>query len=77
MKWAVYSHYLKSIGVTLSVTTILLNMVFQAFSIGSNIWLSEWSNDNTTTEDTAKRDMYLGVYGGLGIGQGKFSFMIF
>lgn len=50
-------------------------MVFQGFSIGSNIWLSDWSNDNTIyvngTQDAGKRDMYLGVYGALGIGQGK------
>lgn len=50
-------------------------MVFQAFSIGSNVWLSAWSNDNEIvvngTTDKNKRDMYLGVYGALGIGQGK------
>lgn len=37
----------------------------------SNIWLSEWSASNTS--DPAVRDMYLGVYGGLGLGQGKTS----
>lgn len=55
-------------------------MAFQGFSIGSNIWLSKWSNDNETvvngTVDTGKRDMYLGVYGALGIGQGKLIFNI-
>lgn len=70
-----YSHYLKSIGIFLSISTVLLNMVFQGFSIGSNIWLSAWSNDNEIvvngTQDTDRRDMYLGVYGALGIGQGK------
>lgn len=48
----------------------------KGFSIGSNIWLSQWSSDNETivngTVNTAKRDMYLGVYGALGVGQGKF-----
>lgn len=29
VKWAVYKHYLKSIGIFLTLTTILLNMVFQ------------------------------------------------
>lgn len=50
-----------------------MNAVFQSFSIGSNVWLSLWSTDNVTvngTTDTAKQDMYLGVYGALGIGQG-------
>lgn len=77
MKWDVYKHYLKSIGVTISIATIILNMIFQGFSIGSNLWLSVWSDDQEIvvngTTNTAKRDMYLGVYGALGIGQGKFS----
>lgn len=29
VKWTVYKHYLKSIGVFLTCTTILLNMIFQ------------------------------------------------
>ncbi|XP_036148326.1 multidrug resistance-associated protein 1 isoform X7 [Monomorium pharaonis] len=73
VKWKVYSHYLKSIGWFLSISTIVMNAVFQSFSIGSSVWLSVWSNDNQTTGnntiDTAKRDMYLGVYGALGFGQ--------
>ncbi|XP_018340398.1 PREDICTED: multidrug resistance-associated protein 1 isoform X2 [Trachymyrmex septentrionalis] len=73
VKWKVYSHYLKSIGWFLSISTIVMNAVFQSFSIGSSVWLSIWSNDQTVgnnTFDTAKRDMYLGVYGALGFGQG-------
>ncbi|XP_011637000.1 multidrug resistance-associated protein 1 isoform X7 [Pogonomyrmex barbatus] len=76
VKWKVYSHYLKSIGWFLSISTIVMNAVFQSFSIGSSVWLSVWSNDNQTvvngTVDTAKRDMYLGVYGALGFGQATF-----
>ncbi|XP_029673301.1 multidrug resistance-associated protein 1 isoform X1 [Formica exsecta] len=74
VKWKVYSHYLKSIGWFLSISTIVMNAVFQSFSIGSSVWLSVWSNDDkmivNATVDTAKRDMYLGVYGVLGFGQG-------
>ncbi|PNF24808.1 hypothetical protein B7P43_G15136 [Cryptotermes secundus] len=73
VKWRVYSHYLRSIGLFLSGATIFFNMVFQAFSIGSNVWLSEWSNDKNVsvngTVDESKRDLYLGVYGALGAGQ--------
>lgn len=76
VKWEVYKHYLRSIGIFLTLATILLNVVYQGFSIASNFWLSIWSSDNSTvvngTVDTGKRDMYLGVYGALGIGQGKF-----
>ncbi|CAH2076223.1 unnamed protein product, partial [Iphiclides podalirius] len=74
VKWAVYKHYLTSVGVLASVVTILMNLVLQLFQVGSNYWLSEWSNDKTVmmengTLDKSKRDLYLGVYGGLGIGQ--------
>lgn len=62
VKWDVYKHYLKSIGWGLAAATVLLNMVFQCFSIGSNIWLSKWSSDNITANDTGKRDMYLGKF---------------
>lgn len=71
VKWEVYKHYLKSIGLTLSIATVLLNMVFQSFSIGSNLWLSKWSTDGAAENDTSVRDMYLGVYGAFGAGQGK------
>lgn len=39
VKWSVYKHYLKSIGLFLTIATIFLNMLFQGFSIGSNVWL--------------------------------------
>lgn len=81
VKWDVYKHYLKSIGIFLTAITLILNMVFQGFSIGSNVWLSYWSNDDelvvNNVTNTAKRDLYLGVYGALGIGQGKFVFYKF
>lgn len=53
-----------------------MNAIFQGFNIGSNAWLSVWSDSNLTTYnntvDHAKQNMYLGVYGGLGLGQGMF-----
>lgn len=74
VKLKVYAHYLKSIGWFLSISTIVMNAIFQSFSIGSNIWIAVWSDDNTTvvnnTADPAKRDLYVGVYGALGLGQG-------
>ncbi|XP_045534713.1 multidrug resistance-associated protein 1 isoform X4 [Papilio machaon] len=79
VKWTVYKHYLTSVGVLASVVTILMNLVLQLFQVGSNYWLSEWSNDKTIisengTLDKSKRDLYLGVYGGLGVGQALASF---
>lgn len=54
------------------MATLILNFVFQAFQIGSNLWLTKWSIDKRVANETALRDMYLGVYGAFGIGQGKF-----
>jgi ATP-binding cassette subfamily C (CFTR/MRP) protein 1 len=74
VKWRVYAHYLRNIGVFLSGATVFFNVVFQAFSIGSNVWLSEWSDDKSmygNETDDGKQSLYLGVYGALGAGQGK------
>lgn len=57
VKWDVYKHYLKSIGIILSISTVVLNMIFQGFSIGSNMWLSRWSSDPNAGNDTSLRDM--------------------
>ncbi|XP_055852937.1 multidrug resistance-associated protein 1 isoform X5 [Episyrphus balteatus] len=67
--FAVYKHYIKSIGITLAVSTILLNFLFQVFAIGSNLWLTKWSTDTAAQTDTSLRNMYLGVYGAFGFGQ--------
>ncbi|XP_035695059.1 multidrug resistance-associated protein 1-like [Branchiostoma floridae] len=72
VKASVFVEYLKSIGITLSVIICLLYCALNAASIYSNIWLSEWSNDQPIngTQDIAKRDLRLGVYGALGVAQG-------
>lgn len=77
VKWDVYKHYLKSIGVGVTIITIFLNVVFQGFSIGSNVWLSRWANDKEAGNDTSLRDMYLGVYAGFGVGQGIINYIIY
>ncbi|KAL4706573.1 hypothetical protein ACJJTC_015771, partial [Scirpophaga incertulas] len=73
VKWSVYKHYLMSVGVLASVVTVLMNLILQVFQVGSNYWLAEWSNDEKMivdgVVDKSRRDLYLGVYGGLGIGQ--------
>lgn len=70
VKWSVYKHYLKSFGIGFSILTIVLIMVFQGFSVGSNMWISRWSSDKTVGNDTAKRDMYIAVYAAFGVAQG-------
>ncbi|XP_043474514.1 multidrug resistance-associated protein 1 isoform X1 [Leptopilina heterotoma] len=72
VKWKVYSHYLRSIGWFLSISTIVMNAIFQSFSIGSNVWLAKWSGryeNVSSTNETVNNEMYLGVYSALGLGQ--------
>lgn len=62
------------------ISTVVLSIIFQGFSISSNIWLSVWSNDDTShvngTENISKRNLYLTVYGLLGFGQGKINILL-
>jgi ATP-binding cassette subfamily C (CFTR/MRP) protein 1 len=67
----VYGHYLRNIGIFLTIATVLFNVLFQGFSIGSNVWLAEWSNVMSEHGNNTDQGLYLGVYGALGAGQGK------
>lgn len=69
----VYMYYMKAVGVCLAILTFALYVSAQAFSVGSNIWLARWTDDVSAFNDTSKRDLYLGVYGALGLGQAIFS----
>ena len=63
---AVYSFYFKAVGVQITVYILLLNIVQQALAIGTNVWLSEWSDDPQAGE-VKLRNIYLSVYGVLGV----------
>lgn len=84
MKLSVFGAYVKSVGVLLSVSTVLFFILNNVANLYSNIWLSEWSNDaskyrrvNGTLEvDEDQRDLRLGVYGLLGVAQGKWAFIL-
>lgn len=73
VKWWVYFAYFGAIGAAWMAPIVVMNVASQAFSIGSNLWLSAWSNDLPLpdgSQDIGKRDMRLGVYGALGLAQG-------
>ncbi|XP_053393097.1 multidrug resistance-associated protein 1-like isoform X3 [Mercenaria mercenaria] len=77
VKLGVFAAYVKSVGVILSVLTVLFYILYNAANLYSNIWLSDWSNDATNydltgnfTVDTKQRDLRLGIYGLLGFIQG-------
>lgn len=67
VKLNVLTHYLKSMGILLSIATILFHVLGQIFNVGSSIWLSIWSSHQNATNE--ERDIYLGVYGALGFVQ--------
>lgn len=35
------------------------------------VWLTKWSSDRSADTDTTQRNIYIGVYSGLGLGQGN------
>ncbi|XP_071128962.1 multidrug resistance-associated protein 1-like [Mytilus edulis] len=71
---AVMSFYMSAIGVPLSVFIVIFNIAFEILSRSSDVWISQWTSDNTThingTVDTTQRNMRLGVYAGIGALQG-------
>ena len=80
VKMAVFLTYLKAVGALLSIIIVLFYILYNAASIYSNIWLSDWSNDArypNATHDPEQRNMRLGVYGALGVLQGGMSCLSF
>jgi len=75
---SVFIMYMRSIGVLICVAIIVLYILNNIASVYANFWLSDWSNDKPIngTFDPQTRDMRLGVYGALGMSQGKISITI-
>ena len=44
VKWSVYSYYAKSIGYSATAAAIFFYVIYQGFSVGSNLWLSRYIN---------------------------------
>jgi ATP-binding cassette subfamily C (CFTR/MRP) protein 1 len=61
------------IGVTIVVMSKILGT---SFNISYSLWLSEWAEDadSSRVNDTSLRDLRLGVYGALGIGEAVMTF---
>ncbi|XP_026771847.2 multidrug resistance-associated protein 1 isoform X2 [Pangasianodon hypophthalmus] len=70
VKLAVFWEYMKAIGVCLSIFSIFLFLAHHVASLGSNYWLSLWTDDPVINGTQPNRDMRLGVYGALGLTQG-------
>ena len=65
VEFEVYSFYFKAVGLMSVSVIFLLSVITQVLSIGTNVWLSAWSDDPRASE-TGVRNMYLSVYGVLG-----------
>jgi len=66
--------YLRSVGLFTSCVILLLYTLNNVAMVYSNFWLSYWSNDAAEANGTipaSQRDMRLGVYGALGLVQGR------
>ena len=46
----------------------------ESCTVATGIWLAYWSSANVTTEK--ERNLYIGIYGGIGLGQGFFTFLV-
>ncbi|KAG7167512.1 Multidrug resistance-associated protein 1-like 3, partial [Homarus americanus] len=70
----VYGYYIRAIGIASSCLTVMFYVLSQSCTVGSNMWLTKWSNEELVngTMDPSVTDMYLGVYGAFGVGQALF-----
>ena len=58
---------MKSIQLYVAILFMAALVLSEACTVYSRIWLADWSSSNVTS--ASERDMYLGVYGGLGLAQ--------
>uniref|UniRef100_A0A673CJH5 ATP-binding cassette, sub-family C (CFTR/MRP), member 3 n=1 Tax=Sphaeramia orbicularis TaxID=375764 RepID=A0A673CJH5_9TELE len=69
----VYLEYAKAVGPLLSVLICFLYGCQSAAAIGTNVWLSQWTNDAATNQTQERINLRVGVYAALGIMQNIFS----
>jgi hypothetical protein len=75
VKFSVYLQYLRAMGWGYSTMFFLVYFIQNVAFIGQNLWLSDWTNDAedyyNKTYPNWKRDTRIGVFGALGVAQGK------
>ncbi|XP_025097264.1 multidrug resistance-associated protein 1-like [Pomacea canaliculata] len=81
VNWGVYIDLARAMGLKYASIMLLFFTIYNAASLGSNLWLSEWTDDTELANaslpaDSDRRrqlnDFYLGLYAGLGIAQTVF-----
>lgn len=80
VNWGVYIDLARAMGLKYASIMLLFFTIYNAASLGSNLWLSEWTDDTELANaslpaDSDRRrqlnDFYLGLYAGLGIAQSE------
>uniref|UniRef100_A0A6G1SHL7 ABC-type glutathione-S-conjugate transporter n=1 Tax=Aceria tosichella TaxID=561515 RepID=A0A6G1SHL7_9ACAR len=67
----VHMNFIRTMGINFMIALVIY-VLSSVFTLSSNLWLSAWSNDalnETLRNSTAQRDLRLGVYAGLGLGE--------
>uniref|UniRef100_A0AAY4BSE5 Multidrug resistance-associated protein 1 n=1 Tax=Denticeps clupeoides TaxID=299321 RepID=A0AAY4BSE5_9TELE len=67
VKLSVFWEYMKAIGICLSCISIFLFLCHHVASLGSNFWLSRWTDDPVINGTQPYREMRLSIYGALGV----------
>ena len=75
MKFSVLLSYLKSMGICITVSTLIFAFLMEACKVSTRFWLAYWIIETKTTHDP--RNFYVGVYGGITLGQVLFSVLTF
>ncbi|GBM27210.1 Multidrug resistance-associated protein 1 [Araneus ventricosus] len=73
VKASIFWTYFRYATLHLTFLFMLGFAAFKCFEIGSNVWLSQWSSDEPLpdgSQNVPLRNMRMGIYGLLGLGQG-------
>ena len=62
--------YAKSLTTPFCLSVVCFFVIAEAASVSSGIWLAKWSSTDVASNE--ERDLFLGVYGGLGMSQALF-----
>ena len=64
---SVFWTYVKSLTLPFSISVVFFILIAESSSVSSGIWLARWSSTDVASNE--ERDLFLGVYGALGVSQ--------